>query len=689
MDIKLLKQFLVILFAVSILASYTKDEPVILENAEIKQDERINDESTMQNLLKSDFEVKEKNAAEATIKRCFELNFPLNIVYPDKTTSNVNSFEALETAFGTWYEQNRGTTEEPMLNFPVEVTLMDGTIEAINDESELLNLMRECFENENVVKRKCFEINFPVEIVLEGQNEATAINNEADFENLFKSRDEKIKYEFVFPISITLKKGAIKTLESNEDFKAIKAYCNEKGKEKDDDDKDDKDWEDVHNNFEFDFLRNQCFQIEFPVSFTLQNGNTITADSYEAIFKTIAEQLRDNNGEFKELAIAYPLTVTINADRTTVTLNSEEELKGLYKECEISWEDDKDNDNRDEDWENDFYDDIDWNFFKNSCFTVDLPFDLTIDGVEKIAISNYETMFETISTLLKSNDYELEDVALNYPVSVTLIDGTAAIISTEEDFEELEKTCEDKFLVDWDNEEEWEDYDWVNENEFESEVFELLKNRCFEMQLPISITTKAGEVVEFKSYEEIMETLTELFRNNEIVDFEEITLNYPVTVILKDGATEAITSEEELEKVIEACEDNRGHGWGNDDDDDRDEDWGFGDFDFGDFDLDGIMFEDFDLSQFDFSDFQNLGDFKIFCFEINFPIVVNVSDEERISAENFGDLIQQMFEVILTNRDKEIEPKVDYPITVTMEDGTIKTINTNDEFEELAKNCKD
>jgi len=205
---------------------------------------------------------------------------------------------------------------------------------------------------------------------------------------------------------------------------------------------------------------------------------------------------------------------------------------------------------------------------------------------------------------------------LAYPLMVTLNeDRTSVTINSEEELESLYESCE----LDWEEDDDRgngnDDDDTDHEDWDESEVFQVLRNRCFEVQLPISITTNEGDVVELENYETIFETITELFRNNE-VDLEEITLNYPVTVILKDRATEQINSEQDFEKLIDNCKDDRGEGW---DDIDIDieigEGWDFGDFDFEDFDLDQINFEDFDFTNFDFS---GLEDFKILCFQINF-----------------------------------------------------------------------
>jgi len=275
MSIKILKQFLVFVLAISVFASCTKEEPVIIEEQEVKQEE--SSESTMQDLFKADLMITE-DAAESKGKMCFKLNFPVEIVYPDKATGNVDSFEALETAFDSWYKENKGSKEEPMLNFPVEVTLADGTIESVVDERALLALMKECFENKNVVERTCFEINFPVNVKLDGQAEELTINSGEEFRTLLKDGDETIKYEFVYPITVTLAKGDAKTLETRDDLKSLRAFCNKRDKEDED-----KDWDNDSGNI-LSLIESRCFEMAYDVEAFYEAVNVYRNDK-EALSK--------------------------------------------------------------------------------------------------------------------------------------------------------------------------------------------------------------------------------------------------------------------------------------------------------------------------------------------------------------------------------------------------------------------
>lgn len=660
MTFKVSKQFLVIIFAISILTSCTK-EPVVIEKPNEQQEEMLNAESTMRSLLQADFEVKADATEEAsTRKMCFELNFPLEVIYPDKTTANVDSFEALETAFNTWYEENRNSREEPMLNFPVEVTLADGTIESITSEKALLALMKECFENENFVERKCFEFNYPLMVQIEGEEMAITINNLKELESTLRSNDKEVKFDFVFPIRVTLQVGGVKTLETNDDLKALKEHCSKKDK---DDDKDE-DWD-----YQADFstIKNDCFIVDFPVELILPDESKVTVNN-EAEFKEVIKAHRIDRDALSEIGFTYPINVILVKDKSFVELTSQDDLKELLASCKKDKGNDDDKDG--------FLDNWQYHFFDNDCFEVAYPVGLIVD-IEKVTINSKEAFFEMVNTYKENNNYKPKFL-FNFPINVEFLeDNSVAQINAQDEIRDLFKKCRKDFDGDDDDKDE---IDWEEiKEEFD---FEFLRNRCFQIQFPVNFSLQDGSLVSADSFDGIFGIIVEEMRTNEGEDFPELNLAYPVTVILKDETKQEINAEEEFDKLIEACEDNRGEEW-----DWENNDFGFGDFDFEDFDLESII-ENFNLSQLDFNSFENFEDFKLFCFEINFPLTININAEERITVEDFGDLIKQIFETVLTNRGQEIEPEVVYPITVTMEeDGTVITINSNDELEELAKSC--
>lgn len=78
---------------------------------------------------------------------CFDLNFPITLIYPDSSTVDVNSEVELFTTIEAYYEANEDTEEDIDVQFPINITLSDGTVQAINNEEELEAALEACFED--------------------------------------------------------------------------------------------------------------------------------------------------------------------------------------------------------------------------------------------------------------------------------------------------------------------------------------------------------------------------------------------------------------------------------------------------------------------------------------------------------------------------------------------------------------
>lgn len=79
--------------------------------------------------------------------RCFEVIFPLSITYPDGTTTAYEDRMSLKTAVRAWKAANPEVEERPMLVFPIEITLEDGSTLTINNVEELQAQKESCAGN--------------------------------------------------------------------------------------------------------------------------------------------------------------------------------------------------------------------------------------------------------------------------------------------------------------------------------------------------------------------------------------------------------------------------------------------------------------------------------------------------------------------------------------------------------------
>ncbi|MEO1517881.1 MAG: hypothetical protein AAFV95_22865 [Bacteroidota bacterium] len=78
--------------------------------------------------------------------KCFELVFPISISFPDGTTVQAIDRGGLRTAVREWKTNNPDVEGRPMLVFPIEVLLEDGTTQSIASIEELKALKDSCNE---------------------------------------------------------------------------------------------------------------------------------------------------------------------------------------------------------------------------------------------------------------------------------------------------------------------------------------------------------------------------------------------------------------------------------------------------------------------------------------------------------------------------------------------------------------
>ncbi len=172
-------------------------------------------------------------------KGCFELIFPITVVFSDASTVAVNSFEEMKSAFKTWKEANPSVKGRPTIQFPYSVTTQDGSIVTIENAEQLKALLATCITKGDGPGKggghdgggpkgdgnPCFKINFPFTVITTSKGEVV-INSQDEFQALLKSlKGTKEKPQYVYPITLTLKDGTVVTVKSAEEIKAIKDGC--------------------------------------------------------------------------------------------------------------------------------------------------------------------------------------------------------------------------------------------------------------------------------------------------------------------------------------------------------------------------------------------------------------------------------------------------------------------------------
>lgn len=185
--------------------------------------------------------------ADGFLENDFEIQYPIEVVFPDGTTTTVNSDDELFNLIEDWFEANDPVNEEdfPTLVFPISVTLEDGTVETINSEEELEDLIKEYFEYDEFDEdyedyedfedislddliKECFTIEYPITIVL--PDSSATVNNleeaEMILEAYYEANGEEGEHPtFAYPINVTFEDGTTDVINDEDEFEDLVEDC--------------------------------------------------------------------------------------------------------------------------------------------------------------------------------------------------------------------------------------------------------------------------------------------------------------------------------------------------------------------------------------------------------------------------------------------------------------------------------
>tara|TARA_Y100000385_G_scaffold291649_1_gene371065 strand:+ start:9378 stop:10115 length:738 start_codon:yes stop_codon:yes gene_type:complete len=187
---------------------------------------------------------------------CFEFIFPINILFPDGSSSEVADYETMRSALKAWYEANaeelglptgedrgRGNRPDidpsllPSLDFPVEVVSAEGETISIADRDALKELKKSCRKDfyggrgHHGHRRgdKCFKLVFPVTIAFPDTTTAEVADRKELKQTIRTWKDANPDSEdrpsLAFPVTVELEDETQQEVASKEDLQALKESC--------------------------------------------------------------------------------------------------------------------------------------------------------------------------------------------------------------------------------------------------------------------------------------------------------------------------------------------------------------------------------------------------------------------------------------------------------------------------------
>lgn len=182
------------------------------------------------------FELQER--AGCGKRGCFEFVFPITIVLPDGTETEVEDYEGLRETIRTWKTDNPDATERPTLAFPIEVVSQDGELISVADAPALLQLRLRCRRAFGPHRpghggRHCFRLTFPLDLAFPDGTTATAEDPRGLHQLLREWRrnneGSEERPELVFPLTVEMQDGSTVEVESKEALQELKESCSDEG----------------------------------------------------------------------------------------------------------------------------------------------------------------------------------------------------------------------------------------------------------------------------------------------------------------------------------------------------------------------------------------------------------------------------------------------------------------------------
>ncbi|MEL6987185.1 MAG: hypothetical protein AAGK97_05085 [Bacteroidota bacterium] len=301
-------------------------------------EQTINNENDLDDLLEAcgyydddddDYDDEEEEDCDL-LEICFDINYPITIIFPDGMTTDVNNDDELETAIDDWFDNNPDNDEDPTVQFPIDVTLEDGTVETINNEDELDDLIDLCegedddeedddeddeYEDEEDcdLLEICFDINYPITIIFP-DGMTTDVNNDDELETTIddwfdNNPDSDEDPTVQFPIDVTLEDGTFETINDEDELDDLIDLC-----EGEDDD-------DI------------CFDFVYPITVEFPDESTESVDDDDALEDAIDDWFDNNPDSDVEPTLQFPVEIEYE-DGSTETLDSESALDDAIEDCD-------------------------------------------------------------------------------------------------------------------------------------------------------------------------------------------------------------------------------------------------------------------------------------------------------------------------------------------------------------------
>lgn len=169
--------------------------------------------------------------------------------------------------------------------------------------------------------------------------------------------------------------------------------------------------------------KSDCFELVYPVTFTMPDDSEVTGNNEEEVWTAIKAWYEAHPDSKADAVLQYPVQIVIGDQ--TKTINNSEEMELAKKYC-----DEEDGD-------------------KDDCFKLVYPVTFTMPDGSEVTGNNEEEVWTAIKAWYEAHPDSKADAVLQYPVQIIFGDEIKTI-NSEEEMILAKKACSDELVVcDW------------------------------------------------------------------------------------------------------------------------------------------------------------------------------------------------------------------------------------------------
>jgi hypothetical protein len=265
----------------------------------------------------AEIEIRDELGSPDSSKKCFEWVFPVTLLFPDETETEIETAQDLREELKTWRDENRGEGRKPRIELPNDIITEDGSQITIENAEELREILKECgfkpFRRPGAIVKRCVNLVFPVTVNLPDGSSEVAEDAEELREIIVSWKednpDSTEKPKVAFPHDVTLHDSTVVTVNTPGELKRLIRRC-------------------IKHHMPY----GPCFRLIFPITLDFPDGSSVEVESRSELDELISQWKEDNPDATDRPKIAFPHAIEL-PNGEEVVVESKERLKEILKRC--------------------------------------------------------------------------------------------------------------------------------------------------------------------------------------------------------------------------------------------------------------------------------------------------------------------------------------------------------------------